>query len=482
MKRLLSLFFVSFLLGLPLCTRAFAGDCTPHKIGGWFPESNEYLYPSINDHYNQNAYECQSSHCGDDDVVLVVDPHYLDGKRVNNAHSYRCQLGGDDKWVYAEIPECPKLDCKELLELLDDDRSHNYWRDGDGNFVKWGHKVIEKKTAHYKYSDLCTIRGDRKTECLKKEYDEFFLEAIKKQCEESGGKYNKPKEDRSSSKDDEWFRSLCSCPDGKTLQMEPLKCVASTPSHTPGDACDAGDLPQYATAGKWIASGHGGSITCAATACKNGTYLVVNASGASQGWCTAPIKCENGTMRIIDNTKTDRTCVDASGNQTAAAPVDDENGANVVAAATDASSDAGAPAPATPAPDTRNECEKNTPGYVVFEGACITTAEQQRIESERAAEKARERLTKQISDAAQELKSISDGFGQSRWKTADGNFNGARLASDSIAGVVLGTTGGLVTGKVIKKNQIKKGFENIKCVVGGQTVADFGDDFVVGQQ
>ena len=66
------------------------------------------------------------------------------------------------------------------------------------------------------------------------------------------------------------------------------------------------------------------------------------------------------------------------------------------------------------------------------------------------------------------------------WKTAEGNFNGARLASDSIAGVVLGTAGGLITSNVVKKSQVKTGFENIQCTIGGQKVADWHDEFTVG--
>ncbi len=66
------------------------------------------------------------------------------------------------------------------------------------------------------------------------------------------------------------------------------------------------------------------------------------------------------------------------------------------------------------------------------------------------------------------------------WRTSEGNFNGARLASDITAGVVLGTVGGVVSGVVIKKNQVKKGFEALHCTVGGQKVAEWGDEFSVG--
>lgn len=69
---------------------------------------------------------------------------------------------------------------------------------------------------------------------------------------------------------------------------------------------------------------------------------------------------------------------------------------------------------------------------------------------------------------------------KSVWKDAQGNFNTARLASDLTAGVVLGTVGGVVSGVVIKKKQIEKGFDALHCAVGGQTVADWGDTFNVG--
>ena len=66
------------------------------------------------------------------------------------------------------------------------------------------------------------------------------------------------------------------------------------------------------------------------------------------------------------------------------------------------------------------------------------------------------------------------------WRDKDGNFNTARLASDLTAGVVLGTVGGVVSGVVIKKKQVEKGFDALHCTVGGQTVADWGDIFNVG--
>lgn len=87
-----------------------------------------------------------------------------------------------------------------------------------------------------------------------------------------------------------------------------------------------------------------------------------------------------------------------------------------------------------------------------------------------------------VSQLVSELRGMQDQLKVTVWRDEEGKFNTARLASDSIAAVVLGTTGGLVTSHVVKKNQIKKGFEDIQCTVGGQTVAGWGDEFRVGIQ
>ena len=87
-----------------------------------------------------------------------------------------------------------------------------------------------------------------------------------------------------------------------------------------------------------------------------------------------------------------------------------------------------------------------------------------------------------ISGIISKLDSMQDDFKVTVWKDAEGNFNTARLASDSIAAVVLGTTGGLVASHVVKKNQVKKGFDALQCTVGGQAVAGWGDEFRVGIQ
>ncbi len=79
------------------------------------------------------------------------------------------------------------------------------------------------------------------------------------------------------------------------------------------------------------------------------------------------------------------------------------------------------------------------------------------------------------------LNATIGGLEKSVWRDEEGNFNTARLASDSIAGVVLGTVGGIVTSNLVKKAQVKQGFEDIGCYIGGQSVAGYGDEFTVGR-
>ena len=121
---------------------------------------------------------------------------------------------------------------------------------------------------------------------------------------------------------------------------------------------------------------------------------------------------------------------------------------------------------------TTKECEcadKVNTKWNSDKSACVDT------DDARAA-----RATLNISSSIATIKSLTSGLKQSAWKTEEGKFNTARLASDSIAGVVLGTAGGLITSSVVKKHQVKEGFEDIKCAIGGQNVADWGDEFNVG--
>ncbi len=257
-----------------------------------------------------------------------------------------------------------------------------------------------------------------------------------------------------------------------------------------GDPCPSDRLPQFATAGKYVANGVNKQTglkkwKCAATACKDGTYLVVNDKSVSQGWCVATSYCDKvsgSSLNIIDGKNTDLKCVSKDGTSVvvsgdSAAPKDDVVLKDEVNDEKQNVKEENENLPVV----EQTPCELGEKGYLVFEGECISDAEYQRILKQRH-EQAVAASKQAIKNAADVLDSISSGFGVSVWKNEDGGFNTSRLVSDSVAGVVLGTAGGLITSSVVKKNQIKGGFEDIKCTVGGQVVAGFGDEFRVGIQ
>lgn len=253
--------------------------------------------------------------------------------------------------------------------------------------------------------------------------------------------------------------------DGGTLP----EVVVTATAIKAGDACPTDRLPQYATAGMYIKNGKNpdtglDKFVCAATACKDGTYLVKNDAGVSQGWCRA------GTAPTA--VKLDATDVNTTNNQISS---QNQSKPDINSAQSNKTLQS------TITQVSQTPCERGERGYVLYNGNCITDTEHKNILAQRRAQEMTAARNK-IKKSATALKSMSETFKVSVWKTKDGKFNTARLASDSLAGVVLGTAGGLITSNVVKKNQVKNGFEDIQCVVGGQVVADWGDEFRVGVQ
>ena len=121
-----------------------------------------------------------------------------------------------------------------------------------------------------------------------------------------------------------------------------------------------------------------------------------------------------------------------------------------------------------------NSCVCLTTNYVpdYEHGKCV---EDPKIVAERKSAE----LKKKISSAHSVIHKLSDAK-KTVWRYEEGKFNTARLASDSIAGVVLGTTGALVTSHLVKKKHVEDGFEDLECTIGGQTVAGWGDEFTIG--
>ncbi|MDR0741221.1 MAG: hypothetical protein LBF28_00405 [Rickettsiales bacterium] len=139
----------------------------------------------------------------------------------------------------------------------------------------------------------------------------------------------------------------------------------------------------------------------------------------------------------------------------------------------------------------KDKCVCEDPGFFIQANKCIESPEAKSAreyqekrdlqEKEEKAQASQKQSADKIKNSLAQINTLRQSYGDgSVWKTAEGKFNTSRLVSDSVAGVVLGTAGGLITSSVIKKNQIKGGFEDISCAIGGQTVAGWGDEFNVG--
>ena len=269
---------------------------------------------------------------------------------------------------------------------------------------------------------------------------------------------------------------------------------AATYASLIGKPCQAPvPLPAHATAGviiknRYVANG----IACMVQYCESGW----KADPATAAKCIV----DGGTTTTP--AATDATTTPATGGATttpaapAATTTPATGGTTTTPAATDATTTPAAGVPATAVAvsaeqascsviagaswDVKlNICVCLQSGYVLQNGACVETAES--LAARKVAEDVAARKAK-IEGMHSKLKKAQDAFKVTVWKNEEGKFNTARLASDSIAGAVLGTTGALVTNSAVKKHQVEDGFEAIQCAIGNDIVADWGETFRIDEK
>ncbi len=144
---------------------------------------------------------------------------------------------------------------------------------------------------------------------------------------------------------------------------------------------------------------------------------------------------------------------------------------------------AGTKKPCTDLDNMDSNCKCIVVGTVERGGKCVCRDDNQEIKNGKCEWTAKyvAGLESDLDSKFNSLTATIGGFEKNVWRDENGEFNTARLASDSIAGVVLGTVGGIVTANLVKKAQVKQGFEDIGCYIGGQSVAGYGDEFNVGR-
>lgn len=439
------------ILTMVCCANAFAGECpsftTEYEVGQ-DPDDNEFLYPSVNDWntaYNRYngaegveasdsvtavIYECDDDFCTDGQRVIMNDKHYFKGAEQSGPTMYTCRINTfDDKWVSNELEECDDFsDNWEKLEFVNTSDHECY------------EKVREDEA--FLYISYCCLSEGAKA-CF----------AAKKRGEPAN-----------------WNGTSCDCGDVHTWDYKQKKCVPNAPNKDKPDPVI--NPPADKKTCREQRTTETGKACCDTLSL--GTYKPA----------TDKCECKSGLDFVIENGKGYCRPTQDDAHQTQY-----ECDKNIMAQIA----------------KWKTDCAKNTDIVALIaqiEEYCVgknKTAETfmsyyntlRELNPQNCAQTSNTdvtititKLTERVNDAYSKLTSIHNKFRDEKsvWKDKDGNFNTARLASDSIAGVVLGTTGALVTSHVVKKNQVENGFEDIKCTIGGQNVAQWGDQFRVGIQ
>lgn len=432
-------------------------NCKPQYIGDWASRrSNEYLFMGKSNYDDKMALVC--GHKGTDGCehgTIVVAGGYSDfayhkRTKVDDA-VYKCDTSGGSSWenigtlldegtFISELNECSSTPDGFIFGSTND---FDFYVSG---FVDFGH-IGTGGGAYAIAKEVCKVAkkgstpSDDSSSATSEEEKAATTKASEKKSEQDIGSSDTSGTDVSGTgatgTGTSGAGTSAQTQSGDAEENEEDKWL---------EPCSKEDLANVSNAkeGRYIYRTKD-KIVCAATKCKEGYYLVRNAEGKSQGWC------KYGTDPYATTNASETTSGQGASSSDAFG-----TGATGADATGTGTSGAGASAQKQP----------------IDTGTSLTQSQTSRVRA----------LTQKIKNAASQLDSISSNFKVSGWKDAEGKFNTARLASDSIAGVVLGTAGGLITSHVVKKNQVENGFQDIKCTIGGQSVANWGDEFSIGIQ
>ena len=472
------------------------------------PADDEYLYVSKSDYEtakkefekhansgNGKGYECDtagSRHCKKNDVVSMKAGHVFRGNVINKAHKYKCQVNivGNDYWE----------DLGEISEPKPEEKACSI----NGQTVRVGDH-LHVNCNESGYADIRT--GEKcRVYCLKKNNTLYSVYGIVT-CPKNYSPVNRLSFSGFSPSITDILYGRCdkqqpkpnSCKESRKTEEGKACCdfsakIADWDSKTQRCICADKNASFEKVNGKW---------QCVP---KAGTCDSLKGNPEAYACCTAGYKWENGKCEgcpdgqrwywdknqgkgmCIDNgsVSPSTTCTDANCKITINQTIRCFNNGNYFNSTENYSV----------CKEDLDALRLSCDGLKTKVNACQNTdcirSLLTRIDAfdELIAKVCKDStnpvyVPDNYAKIAAAKQTVSSFFGsaesnKSVWKDAEGNFNTARLASDLTAGVVLGTVGGVVSGVVIKKKQIEKGFDALHCSVGGQTVADWGDIFNVG--
>lgn len=444
---------------LPLCvfgvflfgTQCFADEetmCGETHVsfkGTQSARDDEFLYSTI-EAYNSvknrpdggtisggEVYECDNDHCPGNKLQLMAAGHVFEGRVIDKAVKYQCRTGIADKWIVVTEG------CLYRDEVL----AENSWYTINGEKAK----LTRAECLQFDLS-------------IDQSLNEFYLkcenvsDSLKLRCYPTGQQPVKPDKPNPST-------------DGGTVSGGSGSTQISTTQSCVQSRCGGLTGNEYSQC-----------ITCcyvpAETAVWNASERICKCVDSTKTFNPSTLQCE--APSVIEQEPVEEENEPAYECDSAILQILNQWSIQYATNTTVSSqiNQILIYCSGTPSEIVFNNMFNQVQAMINQSAADAAAAEQLIITQNRARNK--------ISSAIAKMDDIRSGLKLTVWRDEEGNFNTSRLLSDSIAGVVLGTAGGLITSNVVKKNQVENGFEDIQCTIGGQVVAGWGDEFRVGIQ
>lgn len=487
-KSLVGLFFLA-------CFAVVESDAASPGVGSYAEHGCVKLNKECDRNDNEvlqipgvGCFICEDTYCNSGDIVSVAGKASVrgsGGKSYNN-HIFECKRGGaffDDKWEASPIPDCTdpeyvklKNDANAEYGVVNPDTGTVTVND-NVSYVIRSNKVCMGYVCKVGYKDVngvcvnekditanascvstggvwangkCSCSASKNIklaangetcECINSNYESDGVNGCRKKQSVIDSENNQQRKKACEDSGGSWANNQCACDNAKNLKVSNNVCVCLDDVNYKrnGDRCDLTDaaaLQQKCLSESSVASGAYWDDVNKQCRCTNQQY---SWNGSICDMNPAILKCLQITGANWNYTTNQCYCVEVgkviNAEQTACVDANTASSGN---------------------------------------GSSASASSEVTITQNRAREN--------ISSAVAKIEDIKSGLKLTVWRDEEGNFNTSRLLSDSIAGVVLGTAGGLITSNVVKKNQVENGFEDIQCSVGGQVVAGWGDEFRVGIQ
>ncbi len=434
------------------CSEDGGTKCLQAGTGGYL-----YCY-SESEYANQKIYDLQNSCDPTADMVTIEQKPGIyftctyDGKWQKEKFK-RCE---DDEFPTGcnDIPNC-------IEDVYDTSSSTPYTGTQVFDTIQISSLCARSRCAdgYQKQDDKCVLKSEIERQEEQKKKEEEIQNAKREKCEKTLG---------------EWNGSKCTCTVPDT-ELREDKCVCKNKAYELDTTNGRCELKSEHKPKKEACESSHGTWDKDHCVCDKSKFLILNSDGATCKCDGADYeynpeqqKCvltELAVKRNACNAASDTKWIESEKQCKCTESGKEWNGTMCVLS------------------EDRIKCMRiDGAQWDKKENECVCISDEKEIKDGKCVDSPSTIAKRDIDTSFPRFKALITGLDVNKWKSADGTFNVARLASDSIAGAVLGTASGLITGSIVKKNQVKKGFENVRCVVGNQVVAGYGDEFTVDAQ